>query len=506
MNIKEAKEEIIHTLKAYHEKDAFGIYRYPLVRQRPVLLMGPPGIGKTAIMEQSAAECEVGLVSYTITHHTRQSAVGLPRIVQKTYLGEEKTVTEYTLSEIVASVYDCMERTGKKEGILFIDEINCVSETLAPVMLQFLQNKMFGNHKIPEGFLIVAAGNPPEYTKSVREFDVVTMDRVRIMHIEPDLDVWMKYAWETGVHGAVLSYLSIYRERFYLMGNDSHGKCFVTARGWEDLSQILHSYERLQIPVTRNLIGQFIQEEQTASGFFSYYQLFEKYGEDYGIERLLDGAAVEETTEQYVQRVRRADFEERYTVIGLIQKVLDTSLCIYEKEDRQTRRLHQVMQYLIRFLKGKELAEGMEEFLAEQERSLNIKVQAELIGYRELENDRQVLTVLRELLLELKKSHITDMEEGMARMKLLLQTHSSGRAEQIVRVRDQISRAFAFLDRCFGESAEMTFFVMGLTANRKAGNFIGENGCDAFFVYSSHVLEARKDRALQEACRSILEK
>ena len=74
--------------------------------------MGPPGIGKTAIMEQIAAECEVGLVSYTITHHTRQSAVGLPRIVQKTYLGEEKTVTEYTLSEIVASVYDYMEATG----------------------------------------------------------------------------------------------------------------------------------------------------------------------------------------------------------------------------------------------------------------------------------------------------------------------------------------------------------------------------------------------------------
>ena len=41
----------------------------------------------------------------------------------------------------------------------------------------FLQCKTFGNHKIPDGWLIVAAGNPPEYNKSVREFDVVTMDR-----------------------------------------------------------------------------------------------------------------------------------------------------------------------------------------------------------------------------------------------------------------------------------------------------------------------------------------
>ena len=41
--------------------------------------------GKTAIMEQVAAECGVGLVAYTITHHTRQSAVGLPFIVKKNY-------------------------------------------------------------------------------------------------------------------------------------------------------------------------------------------------------------------------------------------------------------------------------------------------------------------------------------------------------------------------------------------------------------------------------------
>ena len=89
MNIKEAKEEIKHTLLAYNRKDAAGRYTFPKLRQRPVLLMGPPGIGKTAIMEQVAEECNVGLVAYTITHHTRQSAVGLPRIVTRCYNGKE---------------------------------------------------------------------------------------------------------------------------------------------------------------------------------------------------------------------------------------------------------------------------------------------------------------------------------------------------------------------------------------------------------------------------------
>ncbi len=185
MNIKRAKEEIKNTIEAYLLKDEYGAYEIPAVHQRPVFLMGPPGVGKTQIMEQVARECGIGLVAYTITHHTRQSAVGLPFINEKEFGGSTYRVTEYTMSEIVASIYNKIESSGLKEGILFIDEINCVSETLAPTMLQFLQYKTFGNHKIPEGWVIVTAGNPPEYNKSVRDFDVVTLDRIKLIHVMP---------------------------------------------------------------------------------------------------------------------------------------------------------------------------------------------------------------------------------------------------------------------------------------------------------------------------------
>ena len=132
MNIKEAKEQIRIAMKAYFTKDEYGNYRIPIEKQRPIFLMGPPGIGKTAIMEQVAQELGVGLVSYSMTHHTRQSALGLPFIEHKVYDGKEYAVSEYTMSEIIASVYEKIEETGLKEGILFLDEVNCVSETLAP--------------------------------------------------------------------------------------------------------------------------------------------------------------------------------------------------------------------------------------------------------------------------------------------------------------------------------------------------------------------------------------
>ena len=116
MNIKRAKQEIKDAIEAYLLKDEYGAYVIPQIRQRPVLLLGAPGIGKTQIMEQAARDCGVALVAYTITHHTRQSAIGLPFISKKEYGGREYSATEYTMSEIVASIYNRMSETGLSDN------------------------------------------------------------------------------------------------------------------------------------------------------------------------------------------------------------------------------------------------------------------------------------------------------------------------------------------------------------------------------------------------------
>ena len=267
MNIKEAKIEIENAMRAYFTKDEYGRFCLPIHQQRPVFMMGPPGIGKTAVMEQIASELGVGLVSYSMTHHTRQSALGLPFIVKKSYGGTEYDVSEYTMSEIIASVYDMIEETGMKEGILFLDEINCVSETLAPAMLQFLQYKIFGRHRVPDGWLVVTAGNPPEYNNSVREFDIVTWDRLKRIDVEPDFKVWKEYAYNKGVHPAILTFLEIKPDHFYKVESTVDGKTFVTARGWSDLSDMIRLYEDNGIPVTEKLVGQYLQNKKIAKDF-----------------------------------------------------------------------------------------------------------------------------------------------------------------------------------------------------------------------------------------------
>lgn len=312
MNIQEAKDCVRQAVSAYLDRDPAGNYVIPRARQRPIVIMGAPGLGKTAIMSQVAAELGIGFVGYAMTHHTRQSAIGLPMIEDREFGGERVPITRYTMSEIIASVYDAIETQGHREGILFIDEVNCVSETLSAAMLDLLQNKKFGPHRIPEGWVLVAAGNPPEFNSSAREFDIATLDRIRLIDVEPDTDVWLRYAMSSGVHDAVTYYLQVKPKNLLTVENTPEGPMFATPRAWEDLSTAIREHEKLGMTVDVNLISQYIRNPDIAAEFKRYLDFHRKYREEHDVDSILDG-----TSEDH-DSLSRADAEEKLSVISVL--------------------------------------------------------------------------------------------------------------------------------------------------------------------------------------------
>lgn len=477
MHIKEAKKQIQSAIIAYSTKDQYGRARIPVSKQRPVFLVGAPGIGKTAIVEQIAAELNLGFVSYSMTHHTRQSALGLPFIVDKEYGGKKYSVSEYTMSEIIASVYDEMEKTGKEEGILFLDEINCVSETLAPSMLQFLQYKTFGRHQVPDGWIVVTAGNPPEYNDSVRQFDIAMLDRLKKIEVEPDYPVWKEFALQTGVHPVILSYLEIKTQYFYRVMTTVEGKSFVTARAWDDLSQMITLYEENDLTVDSALIGQYIQDEQIARDFANYYDLYRKYQADYQILDVLNGTE----SEMILKRANNAAFDERLSLISLIISSLDERISTFVQKENILKTAVPIVSKISEDHEAA-LETLREKYLHESEKTDTKEHVDTALG---------LCTLFEELLTIYHQS-------GWDHVKVSLKEQLAKLKEQNTNLQNMLENVFVFFEKAFGNGQEMLILVSELTVRPASSKYIFAHGCPKYFVYNKQLLFDQRNQSISD--------
>ena len=497
MNISKAKEQVKGAVRAYLTRDDLGNYVIPVEKQRPLLLIGPPGIGKTAVMEQISSELGIGLISYSMTHHTRQSAIGLPFISRREFGGREYDVTEYTMSEIIASVYELMEETGIREGILFLDEINCVSETLSPLMLQFLQYKVFGGHRIPDGWIIVTAGNPPEYNESAREFDVVTLDRLKKITVEPDYDAWKKYAAQAGIHPAVMSFLHNKRDRFYSVETTVSGKTIVTPRGWEDLSKMLLLYDQNGIEADEDLIIQYLQNTRIAREFSVFLDLYNKYRTEYPVDDMLDGIL----TDEMKDRIADAGFDEVYTLIGLLLSNVSEDIrgCMEERRILESVRSclkqyrqndsalppHQSMKAIIERLEKGRMAGLRSRSLTRQEGDRLLRTQGMLYDISDKISDRQTYEDTFDIIRD-------DYSDRISR-----------HTERADRVRARLDNLFSVAEKCWGDGKEMLLILTELTADPDSVDFISTYGCDAYFRHNKNLLFNERDLEIEKEIEDL---
>lgn len=288
--IEAAKKALKDGIEVYLLKDEKNQYIMKEVNRLPFYLEGAPGIGKTEIVSQIAQELGIGFVSFSLTHHTRNSLLGLP-VIKDLECGK---YTEYTMSEIIAKVKEACE-AGKKEGILLLDEFSCVSDSIMPAMLAFLQTKNIGMHTLPEGWVIVLCGNPQEYNRSAKRFDPAIMDRIRKVSVTFDGNVFLEYAKEHSLHPAICEYLTVNPDSIYECVDNKSTQLLVTCRGWENLSHALYGMEKLKKEVDMELILQFIKSEEVAYNFLKSYR----------IHRV-------ELTEKEIRKIIRGNHEEQY--------------------------------------------------------------------------------------------------------------------------------------------------------------------------------------------------
>ena len=385
MNIMEALAQIESAARGYAARGADGERLIPPEAQRPLYLIGPPGVGKTEIVRQAAARLGIGLVSYTLTHHTRQSALGLPRIVERELGGRTVSCTEYTMSEIIAGVYRQMAETGIERGILFLDEINCVSETLTPALLELLQHKRFGEFAVPEGWMIVCAGNPEAYNRAAHAFDPATLDRLRVIEVEPELSVWLDYAAARGLHPAVRGYLRLQPEDFCAV----RGERVVTPRSWADLSRMMAALEAIGERPEKALFAQYLQCAEVAERFALYCALCGGVSARFSLDGVLDGRAPEAAA-----RLCAAPFDEALCAAMLLSSGLNARARAAQRNADTARRLESFVEGALRA--GGDLIEACRAQIARLERALDVRRSAGILEAGAEAGERALISAARE--------------------------------------------------------------------------------------------------------------
>ena len=485
MNIQQAIDQLETAVRCYTALDEMGMPLVPPEAQRPLFLIGPPGVGKTDVVAQVARRLGVGLVSYTMTHHTRQSALGLPQIRTRRFGGEERAVTEYTMSELLSGVYRHMEKSGCKRGILFLDEINCVSETLTPAMLELLQHKRFGEYALPDGWVIVCAGNPEKYNRSAHAFDPVTLDRLRVLEIEPDLAAWQEYAAQRQVHPSVRGYLRLRPEDFFR----AEGERIVTARSWMNLSDMMLALEKSGGAADALLFGQYLQCGEVAERFALYHALCRGVAAGFSLDAVLEGR--DEAAEA---RFAQAGFDEALCAAMLLSDALNERIRSAEEVRERAQRLRYFADGALREQGNKALTELARDHLERMEKALAVRRLVNAIPSDEEARERALHSEIRSCIADLYGAE----DAGAALMEQVCQAEGAA-LQRRTALLQELSHALDFAQRAFADVHVRVIFLSELERNQTTLRFLKANLPEPLEALRSGADPDRRAKALRQA-------
>lgn len=453
MNIREAKEEIKKTVEIYLDKNEFGEYTLPVSKQRPVFMAGAPGIGKTEVVRQVAAELDIAFVPCSMTHYTRQGILGRSVAGTRDYEGRKAVVSEYTMGRVIASVYSVMQDSGKQEGILFLDEINCVQEALAAAILLFLQHRILGDQHLPDGWVIITAGNPPLYNNSAKEFDVAAMDRLKQIEITEDFQAWRQYACQQGIHAAVITFLERNRLCFYSVRPGARGMQYATARGWEALSDVLKLYEKKGFEADMRLIGQYITDTEIAGRFGRYYERCRRCRADYQIADMLSG----KISEEMILEFQRAGAKERYCILALLMDGLGERIRKAGRQENSLQMVDKGLKEISHVIKEEQISVSV--LLQAQADAIRKKMRERTAANSIAEKEREeYLTAIRILGSYKKNPETGDLKKDFEKIRKQFGREVKQQEEQNAEIQSVREAIVSALKKAWGDSQETEFF------------------------------------------------
>jgi hypothetical protein len=184
------------------------------------MIWGPPGVGKSSIVAQVAADSKMGFIDVRLSQLAPTDLRGLP-------------VAEEGMSRWYPPEF--LPREG--EGILFLDEINMAPPAMQGVSQQLILDRRVGSYLVPEDWLIWSAGNRKEDRAAVYDMPSPLANRFIHLEVDPDFESFKAYALSHGIHEQLIAFLSYRPALLYQL--DPHQSAWPSPRSWM-MSSDLH--------------------------------------------------------------------------------------------------------------------------------------------------------------------------------------------------------------------------------------------------------------------------
>ncbi|MFK7886370.1 MAG: ATPase [Gammaproteobacteria bacterium] len=205
-------------------------FDHPVLRRRATMLWGTRGIGKSSVVRQVADAAGVTLIDLRLT---TIEPVDLRGAI---YADDEREQTVWFPPEFLPS-------DPASSGILFLDELTAADQRLQISAYSLILDRRVGNYCLPDGWMVVAAGNASFHGAVSYDMGTALADRMFHFNIEPTVEAFLDYALERDFAPEVLAYLKVRADRL----DDTEAQIAAdhlvgaSPRGWEDVSEVLQA-------------------------------------------------------------------------------------------------------------------------------------------------------------------------------------------------------------------------------------------------------------------------
>jgi hypothetical protein len=280
------------------------------------------------------------------------------------------------------------------------------------------------------------------------------------------------------------------------------GRSYVTARGWEDLSQIIYLYEEEGLAVEESLVEQYIRNDRVVKEFTAYYELYNKYKKDYRIDEILGGRI----TDSVILKAQEAAFDVRLSLIGML---LDKVLTDMKDAVMQADYLVELRAPLKALKNAEDSADAgkiceMLQAQADGRRKIIASGQAAgSMSDADINKNKHIAAFLDN---SKKEVGMSDKASGADAFEMIKNKYDDAVNElkaDTKSVQDELHYLFEFARKAFEEGNEMLVLVTELTLNSYSARFIASFGSEDYARHNSSMMIDERKADIQAQIKEL---